>query len=369
MSGGPGLKNLTLVAGGTGGHIIPAMAFGDWVRRERPDVRVDYVSGSRPLELEIYRASGIEPFALGASGSPLGASGLRSLKRWCELGRGFFQMNGFMRRTSPDLCVMFGGYASAPALAVGRLRGIRSVLHEQNALAGRVTRIAAKLGVPVASGWTECAPLAEGSYRRVGVPIRRLENMPKRDAWKSLGAGDAPDGATVSVMTGSLGSETLLDALMAIAGLDDFASWGFLALDPSVNAPEKVSRNVTRIPRSWNISPFYAAADLLLTRGGASTLAEAEALGKPAVVAPWRGARDDHQMKNALAMSRSDKIRVWDERGDSPADLAGKLKNLYANFVSENGAVGKLLYNAGEASEINCRRLWNFAVDFCEGEN
>jgi UDP-N-acetylglucosamine--N-acetylmuramyl-(pentapeptide) pyrophosphoryl-undecaprenol N-acetylglucosamine transferase len=365
---GRSVGSMMIVAGGTGGHIFPAIAFGDWVRREKPGVELNYVSGSRGVELEIYRSLNIEPLVLGASGSPLGVSGARSLKRWGELLLGFVQANRFMKRAKPDLCLMFGGYVSFPALVVGLMRGIRSVMHEQNALAGRVTKIASALGVPVASGWKDCEPLAPARYTRVGVPVRPLKSMSGRDAFKVLGV-NLPDGPVVSVMTGSLGSESMMDMLTNLAALDALASWNFLVIDPSAGEPAEISRGVTSIPRMWDISPFYAAGDLLVTRGGASTLAEAEALGKPAIVIPWRGAKDDHQMKNALSASDSEKILIWDEKNDSLTDLANKLQNLYAKFISKNGVSGNLLYNADEASETNCRRLWDFVVDLFKGES
>jgi len=370
MNRGFGLKNLMLVAGGTGGHILPAIAFGDWVRRKKPDVRVAYVSGSRPIELEIYRASKIEPFVLDASGSPLGISGFRSLLRWMELVRGFFQTNRLMKRIKPDICIMFGGYISIPALLAGQLRGIHSALHEQNALAGRVTRMAARFGVSIASGWKKCEPLAPEKYTHIGVPLRRFGQISAEDARHILGISEENvKGPVVSVMTGSLGSEKLVEILTTLSARENLSSWHFLILDPIVEEPVKIGRGVTKIPRMWDISPFYAASDLLLTRGGASTLAEVEALDKPAVVAPWRGAKDDHQMKNALCLSDSKKISIWDERHDSLMDLEEKLLSLHANFIRKNGDSGNLLYNAGRASETSCRKLWDHVIGLFGEEN
>ena len=131
----------------------------------------------------------------------------------------------------------------------------------------------------------------------------------------------------------------------------------------------KIGHGVTKLPQIWDISPFYAIADLLLTRGGASTLAEVGALGKPAILAPWRGATDDHQMKNALCLSDSKKISIWDERNDSLKDLEEKLQSLHTNFIRKNGDSVNLLYNAGEASETSCRRLWDYVLGLFEGEN
>jgi UDP-N-acetylglucosamine--N-acetylmuramyl-(pentapeptide) pyrophosphoryl-undecaprenol N-acetylglucosamine transferase len=359
---------MILAAGGTGGHILPAVAFGDWLRREKPDVLLNYMSGSRAVELEIYRAANIEPFVLSVSGSPMGVSGGRRFKRFVELTASFLQANRFMKKLSPDICVLFGGYISIPALFAGKMRGIRSVLHEQNARAGRVTRIASRLRVPVASGWKDCEPLRDSDYKEVGVPIRNLKMMGKKEARVFLGADDGWENAPlVTVMTGSLGSGKLSEVISELTGLGEFSSWKFLIIDSGVDAPENTGKNVTRIPRMWDISALYAASDVLITRGGASTLSEIKALGVPAVVAPWRNASNDHQMENARAAA-SEKIEIWDEKKDSPADLSDKLQKLYTNYCRGNRDTGNLLYNACETGEKSCRRLWEFIADFMRGD-
>ena len=363
------MKNLMLVAGGTGGHILPALAFGEWIRREKPDVKVDYVSGSRNVELEIYRAFNVEPLVLEVSGSPLGVSGVRSLVRWMELLRGFFRINGLMKRDKPDFCVMFGSYISIPALFAARFAGIRSALHEQNAFAGSVTRMAARLCVPIVSGWKRCEPLSSDKHRVVGVPLRRFRQVSKEEARRILGIREEEiKGPVVSVMTGSLGSESLVETLLSLSDRERFSSWHFYVIDPAAGEPVKIGRSVTKISRTWDIAPFYAISDLLLTRGGASTLAEVEALGKPAVVAPWRGAKDDHQLKNALSLSDSNRISIWDERNESIDDLGEKLFSLQANISAANGDCLNLLYNAHETGDTSCGRLWNCIAGLFEEE-
>ncbi|MDR2780191.1 MAG: UDP-N-acetylglucosamine--N-acetylmuramyl-(pentapeptide) pyrophosphoryl-undecaprenol N-acetylglucosamine transferase, partial [Synergistaceae bacterium] len=335
---------MLLVAGGTGGHILPAIAFGDWLRREKPKVSVSYVSGSRGIELEIYKAFKIEPFVLSASGSPSGVSGTRRLKRFAELLASFFQANRVMRKLRPDICVLFGGYISMPALLAGKMRGIRSVLHEQNARAGRVARIAASFSVPIASGWKDCEPLPRSRYANVGVPIRRFKSMDKNEARLLLGVDDDRGRApVVAVMTGSLGSGKLAEVISELTGSGKFSSWKFLIIDSSADTSQSAAKNVARIPRMWDIEALYAASDVLITRGGASTLSEIEALGIPSVIAPWRKAAGDHQMKNARAVS-SEKIEIWDEEKDSLTDLSDKLQKLYTNYCRGNRDTGNLLY-------------------------
>jgi UDP-N-acetylglucosamine--N-acetylmuramyl-(pentapeptide) pyrophosphoryl-undecaprenol N-acetylglucosamine transferase len=353
---------MTLVAGGTGGHVLPAVAFGEWAGRAKPGVKVNYVSGSRPVELEIYKANGIEPFVLRVSGSPAGASGFLTIKRCAELSAGFAAMWRRFGKIRPDVCVMFGGYASLPALFAAKVRGIKSVIHEQNSRAGRVTKIASFLRVPVASGWRECEGVAGENFTYAGVPVRRFDPTPKAEAWKILRARAKGDGPVVAVMTGSLGSDFLLRVVDETARRENFSSWNFFIVDPSVESPSQTAPNVTRLPRMWNIAPLYAVSDMLITRCGASTLTETLALGLPAVAAPWRGAADDHQMKNAMTARSRGKIEIWDESGDDADGLCEKLKRLYSNYGGRGGEGDRMLYNANDAGEKICARLWHIVT-------
>jgi UDP-N-acetylglucosamine--N-acetylmuramyl-(pentapeptide) pyrophosphoryl-undecaprenol N-acetylglucosamine transferase len=153
-------RKILIVAGGTGGHIFPALAFGRWILDQKKNEGVSYLSGDRPLELEIYASQGIEPYRLFLSGSPLGSpSILRNARRWMELFRSFFQVGRFLRRERPDACFLFGGYVSLLPLLWCRFLKIPILAHEQNACAGKVTKLASYLGAPVAAGWSQCRGL------------------------------------------------------------------------------------------------------------------------------------------------------------------------------------------------------------------
>jgi UDP-N-acetylglucosamine--N-acetylmuramyl-(pentapeptide) pyrophosphoryl-undecaprenol N-acetylglucosamine transferase len=280
---------------------------------------------------------------------------------------GSIEAGRILKNMSPDACVLFGGYASVPALVSGRVRGIYSVLHEQNALAGRVTKLASRLGVKIASGWDNCDGLKRSRYTPVGVPIRRMPLMPRETAWDALGVRpSAGSGPVVSVMTGSLGSCGMANILIELTRLERLASWFFLLLDPGSETP-RLAGNIVHLPHMWDISPLYSVSDMLITRGGASTLTEAIAMRKPTVVVPWRGAADDHQMKNAREAS-NEMTLIWDERADSVGELALKLERLYCRYIRKNCLAAKLLYNSGETGEANCRRLWNFVANYWKGE-
>jgi UDP-N-acetylglucosamine--N-acetylmuramyl-(pentapeptide) pyrophosphoryl-undecaprenol N-acetylglucosamine transferase len=348
-----------LAAGGTGGHIFPALSFGDWLRETRENIDVAYMCGSRELERDIYRSMGVEPFVLSASGSPLGAAVGQRIGRCGELLASFAEARSRVRDFSPDMCVTFGGYVSAPALVLARLRKTRVAAHEQNARAGRITRLAAKIGVPVASGWEVCEPLRPKAYTHTGVPVRLFRRIEKRGAWRELGLpGETPEGPTVIVMTGSLGSEGIQAVLRSLCGDERLRGWTFLSVGAKGDEPESLAENLILLPRRWDASPFFSVADIAITRGGASTLSEVMVMDLPCIVIPWREASCDHQMKNAECFASNPKHAIWDEKTELVDDLVKKLSDLRGSFPVRAGA-GKKMYNAAEGA---CERLWDVLI-------
>jgi UDP-N-acetylglucosamine--N-acetylmuramyl-(pentapeptide) pyrophosphoryl-undecaprenol N-acetylglucosamine transferase len=346
--------------------VLPAISFGSWIHGRYPDIEVGYISGTRPVELEIYRACGIEPMTVGMEGSPLKAPGGRRLKRWLDLIRGFGRAKALIGGFKPDLCVMFGGYVSAPALIVCRIHGIRAVMHEQNAGAGRITRLARWMGVPVASGWEVCDPLGRSDYTPVGVPIRSLKITERKDAWRSLGLpGPPPKGPVAVVMTGSLGSSYMRGIVRELAQRGEFMEWTFLVNDPKGTGPARELDNVFLMPARWDIAPSYSAADVLVVRAGASTLSEVAAMGIPAVVIPWGDSAGDHQRKNASMMEALGGVSVWDEAEGRIDDLAGQLSNYKFFRRASPEDVTEKMYNVGDTV---CEKLWNFSAFITERE-
>lgn len=354
-------RKILLVAGGTGGHIWPAIAFGKWAATAHPAVEVRYVCGSREIEREIYAAAAIAPLFLSMDGSPAGASRGLAWKRSLALMRSVFAAGKILRREVPDVCILFGGYLSAPFLLRAWMRNTPLLIHEQNAYAGRVTRGAARLGVRVATGWPVCDPLKPGRYRHIGVPVRCFSPMGRAEAWTRLGLPDVPPaGPIVSVMTGSLGSGTLSGAMEALAENPCFATACFLVVHPEVDGPVKKGDNLFYVPRRWDPAPLYGAADALVVRGGGSTLTEAVLSGLPTVVVPWRGAAGDHQMKNARAAAQAHSVAIWDEACETVDDLAGKLCDILRSFVHGKKCEVKKMYNREKRI---CEALWDYSLE------
>ena len=347
-------KKILLAAGGTGGHIWPAISFGAWINKKHPECEVRYICGSRPLEREIYSAAKAEPIVLPLDGSPLAGRGLsqkfsRVRALFVSYGKALSAVRGF----APDAALVFGGYLSMPVIAACRRAGVRCALHEQNARAGKTTRLAAKLGMDIYCGWNECAPLAPKKYTRIGVPVRDFALPPRKEAWKNLGlAGDAPQGPIVVVMTGSLGSRSVMEELCAISKEAAFTGWTFIfaAVAEKIERP---SRNVVLLPKIWDAALLYAIADMLIVRGGGSTLTEASVLGLPALVIPWMGAADNHQFYNALAFVGENKGLVWTEEEGRGALVTSLVR------LNDTRTNRKMAGDSGRRGNAICENLWS----------
>jgi len=291
------------VAGGTGGHLWPAVAFGQWLQSRGGGWAPIILAGSRPLEREILETTTLPWESLPLEGSPLGVSGAARWGRWKGLWQSWARCRELLCRHRPWAAVLFGGYVSLPALGACMAHRVPVVFHEQNARAGRVTRMAAAVGVPVASGWDECDPLRPGAFRPVGIPLRVMERLPNRAEWNKLSGGPLiPEKRHVLVLGGSLGSGFLEKRVRDLARRHPFRRWTFLLLGGKGGGD--MPENCLAVPRQWDMGPLYAGADLALSRGGGATLAELLSLGLPSLVIPWQGASEGHQAANAAAFVR-----------------------------------------------------------------
>lgn len=349
----PGDKTrLLLAAGGTGGHIWPAVSFGRWIKRFHPECEVSYICGSRPLELEIYKAAGISPLVLPAEGSPLSGSFVQKCRRTAHLLGSYAAARREIVRFRPDAALLFGGYFSFPLIAACRAAKVRCAMHEQNARAGKVTRFAARLGLEIYSGWRECTPLSEKHYLYTGVPVRDFGHLSKKEAWRKTGIpADLPEGTIAVAFTGSLGSGSVRDVISGLAEKECFSGWTFI-LPAVAEKTERVCPNVWVMPKVWDPAPLFSAADVLIVRAGGSTLTEAAASGAPSLVIPWRGAADDHQYYNALAFVSENGGLIWTAE-DGTEELEPSLLRL-----GEMGAARERVPSGGRSRAI-CENLWS----------
>lgn len=293
-SGGP---SVLVVGGGTAGHIEPALAVGEAVNVLDPSARVTAVGTPRGLETELVPRRGVplelvDPVPLPRS---VGADLFRLPGRMLRAVRG---ARDVLRRTGADVVVGFGGYACVPvylaaAAPIGRgaaRRRVPIVVHEANSRAGIANKLGARFAVATLAAVTDSGLDA----RVVGNPVRQAVATLDRAALRAEARetfGLHPDAPTLLVVGGSQGARSLNTAMAAVA--DEFSRAGVAVLHAvgpknvdDAPRPTGDGAPYVTVPYLDRMDLAYAAADLILCRSGAITVAEVSAVGLPAVFVP-----------------------------------------------------------------------------------
>lgn len=295
---------LLMAAGGTGGHMFPAQALAEamlnrgWRVKLSTDARGARYTGGFPHSTEITEVSSAT-FARGgliekAMVGPRVAAGVLSAMRQ-------------MRRDRPDVVVGFGGYPTIPALGAAVLMKLPRMIHEQNGILGRVNQVFASRVSCVACGvWpTELPEGAEGVH--VGNPVRRA--VLERAAASYIPPGDYP--MSILVMGGSQGARVLSDVVPAAVAALPAAIRAHLRISHQAR-PEDIDRVVAAYAQSGidaDVQPFFhdvpsrmSEAQLVISRAGASSIADLTVIGRPAILIPYAAAAGDHQTANARGL-------------------------------------------------------------------
>jgi UDP-N-acetylglucosamine--N-acetylmuramyl-(pentapeptide) pyrophosphoryl-undecaprenol N-acetylglucosamine transferase len=306
-----------LAAGGTGGHIYPAIEIGGALLRAAPGMSPVYFCGNRPSELAIYRAHGIDPVVLPLSGR---RPGIRGFWRFClEMLRALIRARAESRAAPPGVAVGFGGYPSAPALWAARSAGAAIFIQEQNALPGRANRLLSRFAHRIFAG----LPFQEGALPPhktsvTGNPIRAdlLVAMDTAEARRAFGLPES--GPTVLCFGGSLGARGLNGLILKALATPASRAWHWIwATGPdhfdAIRRETASREGLILRPYLDEMRAAYAAADLVVCRAGALTLAELAALGKPSILVPLPTAAKDHQRINAQGFESAGAAVVIDE--------------------------------------------------------
>lgn len=303
---------VALAGGGTGGHVFPAVAIAEELKRRDPNLQLMYLGKKGSLE-ERVAAEKMIPFrSIIVEGLPSG-NVLKKLRSTLSAAVGVVQSLAILFRFRPQAVIGTGGYVSLPPVLAARILRIPTVIHEQNCVPGKANRMAARFADVLAVNFEKSSQYFRGkTSRAVGNPIRsdflprRLETADRADSRRKLGLN--PDKFTVFLLGGSRGAHSLnvamVDALphldprrfqlVFMTGKEDYR-WVRDACDRA-----GLSAVVFQFIDDMVIA--YTAADLVVSRAGASTLAEIAAVGLPAILVPYPHATDRHQELNARAV-------------------------------------------------------------------
>ncbi len=324
-----------LAGGGTGGHLMPALALAAEIRRARPDVEPVLVGARRGIEATVLPRYPFRHYLLPLE--PLYRGRWWRNARWpLLLPRLWRELRRVFAAESPVLVVGTGGYAAGPVVWWARRAHLPTALQEQNAFPGVVTRWLAGGARQIHLGFPEArARLRPGAATEVfdlGNPIRPPVPGDARAARTELGLD--PARPVVLVFGGSQGArplnDALADALSRGALRDTGVVWGTGAAQADTLAHHAASGRILVRGFLDPMTDAYRAADLVVCRAGAMTTAELCAWGKPSVLIPLPSAAADHQTHNARALAQAGAAVVLPEGELNGATLAATIHDLLA---------------------------------------
>lgn len=325
--------SVVIAGGGTGGHLFPGIAVAREIQRRVPGARVSFAGTSRGLEAKVVPAEGFELDVIRSAGIKGKSIGAR-LRGASLIVPSLWDAWRVISRRRPQVVVGVGGYSSGPIVMVAWLRGVPTIVLEQNAVPGLTNRLLARIVHAAAVTYEETLKHFKGRGFVSGNPVRQ-----EFFAAAAPSAGPRA-GRRVLVLGGSQGAHilnvamaTAVPALMKRVGsLDVLHQTGARDLDEVRRAYQ--SAGVAARAESFlnPVAPEMASADLVICRAGATTLAELAASGRPAVLIPYAAATDDHQRRNARVLVAAGAAAMVEE-----SELSGdRLAALVADLLDDD---------------------------------
>jgi UDP-N-acetylglucosamine--N-acetylmuramyl-(pentapeptide) pyrophosphoryl-undecaprenol N-acetylglucosamine transferase len=350
---------LLIAGGGTGGHLFPGVAVAEELRAREPEAPVTFVGTERGIEarvlpklgwdLELIRISGLK--TVGLVGAIRGA---------LRIPGALLQSRRLLKQLKPDVVIGVGGYASGPVVLMARLRGIPTAICEQNSIPGLTNKILGRVVRRVFLAFEES--------RRFFKPKKIvLSGNPVRRGLLAALAGEAAKHSEprIFVCGGSLGATKVNDiASNALIALAKSATFTIVHQTGAADA-DKIRARYADAGVSAEVHAFidqmaqqYLQADVIVSRAGATTVAELAIAGKPAILVPYPFAADNHQEINAREMADAGAALMYRQADLTPEILAETLRDLLADpdRRAKMGSAMKSLARPGAAATV---------VDWC----
>jgi UDP-N-acetylglucosamine--N-acetylmuramyl-(pentapeptide) pyrophosphoryl-undecaprenol N-acetylglucosamine transferase len=319
-----------LAAGGTGGHLFPAEALAGALARRgiavelATDARGGRYGGKFPA-----RAVHVIPSETLRSRNPLSLA-----RTGAMLGLGLVKAHALIRRIKPAAVVGFGGYPTVPPLLAATMRGVPTLIHEQNAVMGRANKLLAPRVTAIAlsfAGVLDAEPKLAAKATRTGNPLRPAVIAV---AAQDFGAPAADGLFRLLVFGGSQGARVMSEIVPPAIGQLDLALRARLLLAQQAREEDlaRVRDTYAQLKISAEVAPFFAdlpariaAAHLVVSRSGAGTVGELAAIGRPAILVPLPHALDQDQFANASVLAKAGGALLLRQDDFTPARLAAEI--------------------------------------------
>ena len=317
--------------GGTGGHIFPAVSIANAVKAMRPDAKILFVGALGRMEMQRVPAAGYEIKGLPICGFDR-KNLLKNVKVLYKIWKSQRMAKKIIKDFRPQVAVGVGGYASGPTLNKAAAMGIPCLIQEQNSYAGVTNKLLAKKAEKICVAY-------EGMERffpaekiiLTGNPVRQAlldTTITREDAIRSFGLD--PEKKTILLVGGSLGARTINESMLRHLDLIKESGLQFIWQTGKFYSAEITERLKDQNLPNLKVTDFitdmgaaYRAADLVISRAGASSISEFCLIGKPVILVPSPNVAEDHQTKNALALSTRD-AAIYIKDAEAPDILLQK---------------------------------------------
>lgn len=334
---------IMFAAGGTGGHINPALSVAQEIRSRFPDAEILFVGTKDKMEATLVPKAGFNFATIDISGFQRSFApsdiiyNIRTLKKLLFVTG---QCKKIIDEFRPDVAVGFGGYVSGPVIRTAHKCSVKTAIHEQNAFPGKTNIALSKYAdaVMLTAGEAEKYLKCQTSPVVTGLPVREeILTAEKAAARKAL---SIPEDKTVILSTGgSLGAQAINEVMCEV--IKEFSDKDIVFVHGYGQngkwVPEKLKEYGIDIEKHSNLlvseyiydmATYMASADLVISRAGASSLAEIQALGKASYLIPYPYASENHQFHNAMALVNQDAAMVCEQKDLESSKVIDVIKDL-----------------------------------------
>ncbi|WP_343685811.1 undecaprenyldiphospho-muramoylpentapeptide beta-N-acetylglucosaminyltransferase [Chryseobacterium gleum] len=306
---------ILLSGGGTGGHIFPAIAIADEIRKRFPDAEFLFIGANGKMEMEKVPQAGYKIEGIDIAGIDRGNL-LSNLGLPFKILKSLSKSKKIIKNFAPDFAVGTGGFASGPALYEASKMGIPIFIQEQNAHAGVTNKILSKKAKAVFTAYPKVDGFPAEKIKFLGNPIRENIISGMQDtAQAKEKMGLEKDKLTILSVGGSLGSRTLNNAWKE--NLENLKEKGYQLIWQTGKLDYKELSSNLQLPSSIHLKEFikdmelaYSAADIIVSRAGAIAISELAVAQKPVLLVPFPFAAEDHQTKNAMNLVEKNAARM-----------------------------------------------------------
>ena len=333
------LRSIIISGGGTGGHIYPALAIADEIKRRHPDCYIHFVGAKGRMEMEKIPKAGYPIDGLWITGIERKIISKKNLLFPFRLLSALIKSTKLLKKHKPQAAIGVGGFASGALLYQASKKGIPTLIQEQNSYPGITNKILAKRVDRICSGFSGMErwfPIDK--IVLTGNPIRRnISSLEGLDQEALAFWGFKKEQPTLFIMGGSLGAKTMNSGVLK--SLDQWKSKGYQVIwqtgkrylsDMKALVHEADYPNLRMVDFIDRMDFAYAVSNLIVSRAGAMSIAELALTGKPAILVPSPNVSEDHQTKNALALIDVHAAKLLKDQKVS-SELCQKVIDLFEN--------------------------------------